>query len=109
MAISDILSSKDLQLVAPDKAENGAIIQIEVNSLLPNTEVIYVLVDKNPTALLGKYTFKNGAQSYFVTRIKMAQTSDVTLVAKVDNQFYSVSKKVEVLENGCGGSSSGVA
>ncbi|MFM9835117.1 MAG: thiosulfate oxidation carrier complex protein SoxZ, partial [Methylophilaceae bacterium] len=106
LAISNILIAKDLQIVAPDKAENGAIIQIEANSLLPNTEAIYVLVDKNPTALLGKFTFKNGAQPFFVTRIKMAETSDVTLIAKVGNQFYSASKKVEVLENGCGGSSS---
>ena len=29
----------------------------------------------------------------------------MTLIAKVGEQFYSTSKKVEVLENGCGGSS----
>ena len=106
LAIGNLSSAKELQIVAPDKAENGAIIQIEATSLLPNTEAIYVLVDKNPTALLGKYEFKNGAQPFFVTRIKMAETSDVTLIAKVGEQFYSVSKKVEVLENGCGGGGS---
>ena len=105
LAVGKLSSTNQLQLVAPDKAENGAIIQIEATSLLPNTEAIYVLVDKNPTALLGKYEFKNGAQAFFVTRIKMAETSDVTLIAKVGEQFYSTSKKVEVLENGCGGSS----
>ena len=103
LAIGKVLPSKELQIVAPDRAENGAIVQIEASSLLPNTEAIYVLVDKNPTALLGKYEFKNGAQAFFVTRIKMAETSDVTLIAKVGEQFYSVAKKVEVLENGCGG------
>jgi len=106
MAIANMISTKELKLVAPDKAENGAIIQIEANSLLPNTETIYVLVDKNPTALLGIFSFKNGAQPYFVTRIKMAETSDITIIARASNQFYITSKKVEVLENGCGGSSS---
>ncbi len=106
LAIGNTLQTKELQLVAPDKAENGAIIQIEATSLLPNTEAIYVLVDKNPTALLGKYEFKNGAQPFFVTRIKMAETSDVTIIAKVGEQFYATSKKVEVLENGCGGGGS---
>lgn len=103
LAIGNTLNAKELQIVAPDKAENGAIIQIEATSLLPNTETIYVLVDKNPTALLGKYEFKNGAQPFFVTRIKMAETSDVTIIAKVGEQFYASAKKVEVLENGCGG------
>ena len=106
LAINGELASKEIELVAPDKAENGAIIQIEATSKVPNTEAIYVLVDKNPTALLGKYEFKNGAQPFFVTRIKMAETSDVTLIAKVGGQFYTTSKKVEVLENGCGGSGS---
>jgi sulfur-oxidizing protein SoxY len=106
LVIVNMISSKELKLVAPDKAENGAIIQIEANSLLPNTETIYVLVDKNPTALLGIFSFKNGAQPYFVTRIKMAETSDITIIARAGNQFYTTSKKVEVLENGCGGSSS---
>jgi sulfur-oxidizing protein SoxY len=107
LAIGNVLSDQALQIVAPDKAENGSIIQIEATSLLPNTEVIYVLVDKNPTALLGKYEFKSGAQPFLVTRIKMAETSDVTIIAKVGEQFYSASKKVEVLENGCGGGGSG--
>ena len=106
LAIGNLSSARELQIVAPDKAENGAIIQIEATSMLPKTEAIYVLVDKNPTALLAKYEFKNGAQPFFVTRIKMAETSDVTLIAKVGEQFYSVSKKVEVLENGCGGGGS---
>jgi sulfur-oxidizing protein SoxY len=106
MSIANMVSSKELKLVAPDKAENGAIIQIEANSLLPNTETIYVLVDKNPTALLGIFSFENGAQPNFVTRVKMAETADVTIIAKSGNQFYKTSKKVEVLENGCGGSSS---
>lgn len=106
LAIDNVLVTKELQLVAPDKAENGAIIQIEATSLLPNTEAIYVLVEKNPTALLGKYEFKNGALPFFVTRIKMAETSEVKIIAKVGGQFYMTAKKVEVLENGCGGGGS---
>lgn len=106
LAVGNVLNDKALQIVAPDKAENGAIVQIEATSLLPNTEAIYLLVDKNPTALLGKYEFKNGAQPFLVTRIKMAETSDVTIIAKAGEQYYSASKKVEVLENGCGGGGS---
>ena len=53
LAIQGEISSNEINLVAPDRAENGAIVQIEVTSKIPNTEVIYVLVEHNPTALLG--------------------------------------------------------
>lgn len=106
LAISNEQASNSLRLVAPDKAENGAIVQIEATSLIPNTEAIYVLVEHNPTALLGQYAFKNGTEPFFVTRIKMAETSDVKIVARAGDQFYTTSKKVEVLENGCGGGGS---
>lgn len=105
MGINQAQPSQDLQLVAPDRAENGAIVQIEVTSRIPNTEQIDVLVERNPTALLGRYEFKNGAQPFFVTRIKMAETSEIRIIAKANGQYFMASKTVEVLENGCGGSS----
>lgn len=106
LAITGEIKSDDIQLIAPDKAENGAIVQIEVTSNIPNTEAIYVLVEHNPTALIGQYAFKNGAQPFFITRIKMAETSDIKVIVKAGTQFYTASKKVEVLENGCGGGGS---
>jgi thiosulfate oxidation carrier protein SoxY/thiosulfate oxidation carrier complex protein SoxZ len=105
MDIKQSQPSNDVLLVAPDRAENGAIVQIEVTSQIPNTESIDVLVDRNPTALIGHYEFKNGAQPFFVTRIKMAETSEIRVLAKVNGQYFTASKTVEVLENGCGGSS----
>ena len=106
LKMSAFLPSDDIVLVAPDRAENGAIVQIEVASKIPNTEAIYVLVEHNPTALLGQYEFKNGALPFFITRIKMAETSEVKIIVKAAGQFYTVAKKVEVLENGCGGGGS---
>jgi sulfur-oxidizing protein SoxY len=106
MDIKQAQPSADLLLVAPDRAENGAIVQIEVTSQIPNTESIDVLVDRNPTALIGHYEFKNGAQPFFVTRIKMADTSEIRILAKVNGKYFSAGKTVEVLENGCGGGGS---
>lgn len=93
---------QDIVLVAPDMAENGAIVQIEVESHLPNTEAIAILVDKNPTPLIANFMFSNGADPYVVTRIKMAETSELKAIVKAGGQYYSVSKKVEVAVGGCG-------
>ena len=93
--------SKDIEIIAPDRAENGAIVQLEVTSRIPNTEAIAVFVEKNPTALIGNFMFNNGAMPQIVTRIKMAETSDIKIIVKVGNQYYSNAKNVVVLESGC--------
>lgn len=94
--------SKEIDIVAPDRAENGAIVQIEITSRIPNTESISILVEHNPTALIGHFVFGNGALPQLVTRIKMADTSDVKVIVKAGNAYFSAAKNVVVLENGCG-------
>jgi sulfur-oxidizing protein SoxY len=100
--IQDAQESPDIQIIAPDRAENGAVVQVEITSHIVNTDLIYILVENNPTPLIAQFTFSNGAQPYVVTRIKMADTSDIKVVVKAGNQFFTHSKNVVVLENGCG-------
>ena len=101
LAINAEIPSKDIEIIAPDRAENGAIVQIEITSRIPNTEAIAVFVEKNPTALIGNFMFSNGAMPQIVTRIKMAETSDIKIIVKAGNQYYSNAKNVVVLESGC--------
>lgn len=106
LAINNEIPSKGIEIIAPSHAENGAIVQVEVISHIPNTEAIAVLVEHNPTALIANTMFSNGAQPYLITRIKMAETSDIKIIVKAGNRYFTASRKVKVLENGCGGSSS---
>lgn len=102
LAINNEIVSTDIQVTAPDMAENGAIVQVEIHSNIPGTDAMMILVEKNPTPLIAHYQFSNGAEPFIVTRIKMAETCDIKVVAKVGNQYYTNAKSVEVLENGCG-------
>lgn len=102
LGIGSLKPSSMINVTAPDKAENGAVVQIEVTSNIPNIESIAILVDKNPTSLIAHFKFSHGADPFVVTRIKMAETSDVQAVIKADNQYFVAKKRVEVLENGCG-------
>ena len=102
LAIHDEIISQDIQIIAPDRAENGAIVQVEVQSNIANTETISILVEKNPTPLIAHFKFSNGAEPFIVTRIKMADTSDIKVVVKAGSQYFTHSKNVIVLENGCG-------
>jgi len=94
--------SRDIVLIAPDMAENGAIVQIEVESRIPGTEAIAILAEKNPTPLIANFLFSAGAEPYVITRIKMAETADVRAIVKAGGKYYSVGKKVEVALGGCG-------
>lgn len=102
LGVGNLKPSSMITVTAPDKAENGAVVQIEVTSNIPNTESIILLVDKNPTSLIAHFKLSHGADPFVVTRIKMAETSDVQAVVKADNQYFVAKKRVEVLENGCG-------
>ena len=102
LAIQAEILSKDIEIIAPDRAENGAVVQIEITSNIKSTESITVLVEHNPTPLIGTFSFNNGALPFVITRIKMAEDSDLKVIVRANGQYFTASKKVIVLENGCG-------
>jgi len=95
--------SGDIAITAPDIAENGAVVPVAVTSKIPNTQGIYVLVEKNPNTLAAGFTIPAGTEPSVSTRIKMGQTSNVHAVVKADNKFYVATKEVKVTLGGCGG------
>ena len=96
-------SHKDLVIKAPEIAENGAVVPIDVTSNIPNTTSIAILVKKNPFALSSYFEFANGAAADVAVRLKIAETSMVTAIVKADGKSYSAQKEVKVTVGGCGG------
>jgi sulfur-oxidizing protein SoxY len=97
------VQSKEISITAPDIAENGAVVPIGVTSKIPNTQNIYILVDKNLNSLSAGFGIPPGTEPNVATRVKMAQTSNVHAVVKADNKFYVATKEVKVTLGGCGG------
>lgn len=95
--------SKDIVIEAPQIAENGAVVPIEVTSNLPNTKSIAVLVEKNPFPLAAKFDFVEGAVPYVKVNVKMGESSNVRVVAEAGGRHYSAFKEVKVTIGGCGG------
>lgn len=95
--------SKEITIGAPDIAENGALVQISVGTSLANVQQIAILVDKNPNTLSANFTIPAGTEAHVVTRVKMAETSIVYALAKVDGKWLMASKEVKVTLGGCGG------
>jgi len=95
--------SKDILIKAPDIAENGAVVPVEVTSKIAGTTGIVMMVEKNANPMVADFELSNGADGYVSTRIKMGQTSNVRVVVKAGGKTYSAVKEVKVTIGGCGG------
>ena len=95
--------SKDILIDAPQIAENGAVVPIEISSNLPGTTSLLVMVEKNPFPLAGKFDFKDGALPYVKLNVKMGETSDVRVVAVAGGKHFSATREIKVTVGGCGG------
>lgn len=95
--------SKDVQVNAPDIAENGAVVPVSVSTTLPNVQQIAILVEKNPNTLSGNFTIPAGTEPTISTRVKMAQTSNVHALVKADGKWLLATKEIKVTLGGCGG------
>jgi sulfur-oxidizing protein SoxY len=96
-------SSDQVSVVAPDIAENGAVVPIGAASKLPNTTEIYLIVEKNPMPLSAGFMIPAGTAPEVQTRLKMGQSSNVIAVVKADGKLYSATKETKVTLGGCGG------
>jgi len=95
--------SKDIVIEAPQIAENGAVVPIEITSNIPGTSSLAVVLEKNPFPLAAKFDFKEGALPFVKLNVKMAETSDVRVVATASGRHYSASREIKVTIGGCGG------
>ncbi|MBZ0092168.1 MAG: thiosulfate oxidation carrier protein SoxY [Sulfuricellaceae bacterium] len=95
--------SKQIIVKAPDIAENGAVVPVEVISNIPNTEAIDIVIETNVNPLTASYQLENGAVGYISTRVKMAKSSKVRAIVKAGGKTYTAAKEVKVTIGGCGG------
>ena len=95
--------SKAIVIEAPQIAENGAVVPIEITSNIPGTQSIAVVIEKNPFPLAAKFDFMDGALPYVKLNAKMGETSDVRVVATAGGKHYVATQEIKVTIGGCGG------
>jgi sulfur-oxidizing protein SoxY len=103
LGASSAAPSKDLLIEAPQIAENGAVVPIEITSNIPGTTSISVLIEKNPFPLAAKFDFMEGALPFVKLNAKMGETSDVRVVAEAGGKHFAATKEIKVTIGGCGG------
>lgn len=94
--------STDIVIKAPEIAENGAQVPVDILSKLPGTDIVYIFVDKNPQPFVGSFDFMNGAEPFISTRIKMGETSNLRVVVRAGGRHHMATREIKVTIGGCG-------
>lgn len=96
--------SRDIVISAPEIAENGAKVEIDISSNLPNTRTLAVFADKNPMPLCASLDFSGATLPYVRVQLKLAETTRIRAIAKTaDGKTYIAFREVKVTLGGCGG------
>ena len=96
--------SRDIVVSAPEIAENGAKVEVDITSQVPATRSIAVFADRNPMPLCAAIEFSGGALPYCRVQIKLAETTRVRAVVKTaDGKTYVAFREIKVTLGGCGG------
>jgi sulfur-oxidizing protein SoxY len=103
LGASGSTESAQIQITAPDIAENGAVVPITIESAIPKTQAIAILIEKNPNTLSADFEIPDGTDPFITTRVKMAETSNIYAVVRADGKYFHAAKEIKVTLGGCGG------
>ena len=103
LGASGSTESAKIQITAPDIAENGAVVPITIESGIPGTRAIAILIEKNPSTLSADFEIPEGTDPFITTRVKMAETSNIYAVVMADGKYSHAAKEIKVTLGGCGG------
>jgi sulfur-oxidizing protein SoxY len=103
LGIANATESKDIQIRAPEIAENGAVVPIDITSNVPGTTAISVFVEKNPFPYTATFDVSQGAMPFVHLRVKIGESSPVRVVVAAGGRYFTTAKEVKVTIGGCGG------
>ena len=95
--------TNDIVIRAPDIAENGAVVPIDITSNIPGTTAISVFIEKNPFPYTGTFDVSQGALPSVHLRVKIGESSPVRVVVAAGGKYFTAAKEVKVTIGGCGG------
>lgn len=96
--------SRDILINAPEIAENGAKVEIEITSNIASTRSIAIFADKNPMPLSSVFEFSGPVLPYVKAQLKMAESTRVRAVVRTtDGKSYVAFREIKVTLGGCGG------
>jgi sulfur-oxidizing protein SoxY len=103
LGVANAAESKEIQIRAPEIAENGAVVPIDITSGVPGTTSIAVFVEKNPFPYVATFDVSQGALPFVHLRVKIGESSPVRVIVAAGGKYFTAAKEVKVTIGGCGG------
>jgi sulfur-oxidizing protein SoxY len=101
--------SADVKLQGPELSEDGAVVPLSLGCSAPGVLQMLLCIERNPTLLAAIFEPGPAVEPQFSTRVKMQQSSNVTLLAVLnDGRVLSASREVRVTLGGCIGAADAV-
>ena len=100
-------SNAVIELEAPYRAEDPAIVPIKVVSKMPQTQATYIkkiwlFVDKNPFPFVGEFEFfPESGKADLAMRVRVNTYSNIRAIAETNDGKFTMSKKFVKASGGC--------
>jgi sulfur-oxidizing protein SoxY len=96
--------SREIVLKAPEIAENGGKVEVEVLCNLADARSLLVVAEKNPMPLCAELNFKGKALPYAKLQLKLAESMRVRAIVRTgDGRYHVAFREIKVTLGGCGG------
>jgi sulfur-oxidizing protein SoxY len=91
-----------LAIVAPEMAEDGAVVSIELRCSLPSVDRLAILAADNPNPLIAIFSLTPQVRPEMALRCRMARSSQLVALARADGRYWQARRLVQVIQGGCG-------
>lgn len=97
-----VVSSDRITLSGPELVGSGFVVPLSMESKLPNTDFMLIVVQKNPIPVTAAFRIPAGTDAAINTRIKMGETSTIYGIARAEGKYYVGSTMIKVRAGGGG-------
>jgi sulfur-oxidizing protein SoxY len=102
-ADTPVEDSDRIAVTAPDIAENGRVVPVQVVIDLPDPKTLTLLSDGNPFPLLARARLTPDVEPTLSIRVKLGQSANLIALVEADGRLYRATRAVKVTSGGCGG------
>ena len=95
--------SDRIAITAPDIAENGRVVPVEVVLDLPAPRTLVLLSESNPFPLLARVHFGPAVLPRVAQRVKLGGSGNLIALVEGEGALHRASRWVKVTSGGCGG------
>jgi len=94
-------ASDKITLIAPDVAENGAVVPVSIDTTLEGVTQFAFIAENNARPLSASFDMSEEMAGFVGIRMRMGKTGKVIALVTAGDKIYKAEKNVKVTAGGC--------